>query len=468
MFDQTFSSDWWQEDRAGLFHVTGGTNTFGIRENWGFYDIDWLEFRPFTPPAITPIAAQLTDPNADHNTRLLMNYMASLYGHKTLSGHQHEESDDAAFPSTTFTNRSGGLHPAIRSTDLMEYSPTRRQYGADPNEESEQSIEWAKETGGIVSLTWHWNAPDDLVNAGDWPWWRGFYTDGTTFNLPAALADTESEDYDAIIRDIDAIADELQKFEDEGVPVIWRPLHEAQGGWFWWGAHGPETFKDLWQLMHDRMTNVHGLHNLIWEFTSSAATGNHLDWYPGDQYVDMVSLDVYTDPASSMSGEWYDTLEHYDGRKMIALSESGTLPNADQMEAYGIAWSYYSLWKDGFLDDFTPAQVQALMGDEDVITLDELMTMPWSNAAPALPGDDNGDDTVNSADYTVWRDAMTAGSTSLPNDLTPGEVNDFDFEVWRTFFGQSLGGGAGAAAVPEPASLTLFLMATFWLIARRH
>ena len=97
----------------------------------------------------------------------------------------------------------------------------------------------------------------------------------------------------------------------------------------------------------------HGLHNLIWEFTSSAAEGNHLDWYPGDDVVDMVGLDIYTDPASSMSGQWYDVLAHYNGRKMIALSESGTLPNATSMETYGIGWEYFSLWQDGFLDDFT-------------------------------------------------------------------------------------------------------------------
>ena len=70
--------------------------------------------------------------------------------------------------------------------------------------------------------------------------------------------------------------------------------------------------------------------------------------------IDMVGLDIYTDPSSSMSGQWYDVLAHYNGRKLIALSESGTLPNAELMERSGIAWSYFSLWKDGLLDDFTP------------------------------------------------------------------------------------------------------------------
>src|SRR5690606_20982603 len=192
----------------------------------------------------------------------------------------------------------------------------------NPQNETEQTIAWARETGGIVTMMWHWNAPADLVDSGEWRWWRGFYTNATTFDLPGALADPQSSDYGLLLRDIDTIADELQKFEDAGVPVIWRPLHEAQGGWFWWGDHGPEHFKQLWHLMYDRLTHEHGLDNLIWEFTSSAAEGDHLDWYPGDDVVDMIGLDVYTTESSNMSGPWIDVLEHYNGEKMIALSET--------------------------------------------------------------------------------------------------------------------------------------------------
>ena len=62
----------------------------------------------------------------------------------------------------------------------------------------------------------------------------------------------------------------------------------------------------------------------------------------------MVGLDIYTDPASSMSGQWYDVLAHYNGRKMIALSESGTLPNATSMETYGIAWNTFRCGRTDF------------------------------------------------------------------------------------------------------------------------
>ena len=119
--------------------------------------------------------------------------------------------------------------------------------------------------------------------------------DATTFNLPAALDNPDGSDYQLLLRDIDAIAVQLQKYEDAGVPVIWRPLHEAaRASWFWWGAHGPENFKELWHVMHDRLTNHHGLHNLIWEFTSIGVNGDEDDWYPGDDEVDIVGLDIYT------------------------------------------------------------------------------------------------------------------------------------------------------------------------------
>lgn len=459
MFNQTSA---FSADRAGVFNVASGVNRLGIYESWGFYDIDYLEFRPFTPPTVLPIAPQLSNPLADRNTQLLMNFLTSTYGQYTIAGHQHEESNNLPFPSSTYLNLSGGLRPALRSSDFMDYSPSRLAFGANPRNETEQSIAWAKDNGGIVSMTWHWNAPANLVNSGSWPWWRGFYTQATTFNLPGALANPSGSDYQLILRDIDAIAVELQKFEVDNVPVVWRPLHEAQGGWFWWGAHGPQAFKDLWRLMYNRLTNHHGLNNLIWEFTSSAAEGNHLDWYPGDDVVDMIGLDIYTDPSSSMNGQWYDLLAHYNGRKMIALSESGTLPNAEMMDAYDVTWSYFSLWKDGFLDDFTPQQVQALLNSERVITLDELPIMPWSFSAPVL-GDFNRDSVVDAADYIVWRHSLgkTGIGLAADSDLN-GVVDAADYDFWRSQFGQGAMSGteigsSTKVALPEAAASAMFL-----------
>jgi len=475
-------------DRAGLFNLAGGTTTLGIYKDWGYHDIDYLQFNPFTPPAIQPISAQLTDASANENTRTLMNYLTGIYGQYTLAGHQHDGSKNLAFPSSTYLNLSGGVKPAIRASDFIEYSPSRIAHGSNPNNESEQSIAWAKQNNGILSMSWHWNAPANLVdtqcgsNCGpnDYPWWRGFYTKGTTFNLAGALANPAGSDYQLLLRDIDAISRELLKFQNAGVPVIWRPLHEAQGNangssgsgaWFWWGAAGPDAFKQLWRLMYNRLTTPRadasfpggqypGLHNLIWEYTSSAAKSGWLNWYPGDDVVDMIGLDIYTDPSSSMSGEWYDVLAQYNGRKMISLSESGTLPNANAMRTYNIAWDYFSLWQDGFLDDFTAQQVQTLLNDSKIITLSELPTLPWSNSAP-ITGDFNRNGVVDAADYVVWRNSRGQTGWRVAAHLHHlGRVDDADLNLWRSRFGATTGSGSLAAdPVPEPSALLMLLAA---------
>jgi mannan endo-1,4-beta-mannosidase len=486
-FDGTGSTEW-KFDRTGAFELTGAQNNLRLYRGWGWYNVDSFELRPYTPPTLLPVSNRLVDPLADRPTQMLMNYLVSQYGQKTLSGLQHNSSDNLNFPVAAYANMSGGVAPAIRGSDLIDYSPSRRAFGENPQNETEQTIAWAKQTGGVVSVMWHWNAPANLINTPGKEWWRGFYSDATTFNLAGALDNPEGSDYQLLIRDIDAIAVELQKYEDAGVPVIWRPLHEAQGNepdgdaWFWWGAHGAENFKELWHVMHERLTEHHGLHNLIWEFTSSAAHTGHLDWYPGDDVVDMIGLDVYTDPNATMNGEWYDMLQHYNGRKMLAISETDTLVDPDTMDKWGTKWSYVAPWAWDFVlseyrnAGYTDAQIGAILedflNDENVVTLNELPILPWSNLAPELPGDYNLDGTVNTADYTIWRNSLgDIGSGLAADGNGDGKIDNADYAVWRLYFGVSTS-GAGAAHVPEPTSIWLTLVGVVlthrWLRHRAH
>jgi hypothetical protein len=144
-----------------------------------------------------------------------------------------------------------------------------------------------------------------------------------------------------MLRDIDAIAVQLKKFSAAGVPVLWRPLHEAEGQWFWWGAKGPEAFKKLWRLTFQRLTGVHKLHNLIWVYTA----GTKMEWYPGDRYVDIVGVDSYpADSSDPLSQIWDDLKKQFDGRKMMALSEFGKVPDIPKMYRLGGRWAYFVSW----------------------------------------------------------------------------------------------------------------------------
>ena len=317
----------------------------------------------------------LTDPNATSETKSLMSFLVDSYGQQVLSGQQDLGEINYIYSVT-------GKQPAVGSFDLMEYSPSRIEHGANPTGLSESYINWSNTGGGIVSLCWHWNAPTDLIDEPGKEWWRGFYTFATTFDINAVLADPCGTRYQLVIRDIDAIAVQLAKFRDVNLPVLWRPLHEASGGWFWWGAKGPGPFIELWRLMHDRLVNYHNLHNLIWVYT----VGDPM-WYPGDAYVDVASMDIYpSDQNASMVGFWLDTQSHFEGVKLVTLSECGILPNPDNIRAYGVWWSWFSVW-GGEIHDVNQTFLNSVYHDEDIITLDELIDWkhyPVAGGAPIV------------------------------------------------------------------------------------
>jgi len=132
----------------------------------------------------------------------------------------------------------------------------------------------------------------------------------------------------------------IHELQAAGLPVLWRPLHEPEGAWFWWGAKGTEPFKQLWRLMYDRYTNHHGLNNLIWVLASE-----HPDWYPGDDVVDIVGVDAYPDDRSDpLVGRWEPLVERFDGKKLLALTEFGGVPDVPAMQFLGVWWSFFASW----------------------------------------------------------------------------------------------------------------------------
>jgi mannan endo-1,4-beta-mannosidase len=176
-----------------------------------------------------------------------------------------------------------------------------------------------------------------------------------------------------MIKDIDYTSVLLKKFQDNKVPILWRPLHEAAGGWFWWGAKGAAPCKKLWQVMYDRMVNVNGLHNLIWVWTHEP---NDDAWYPGDEYVDIVGRDIYKDgDHSSQVLEFNDMVDRYGGKKIVTISESGSFPDVDNLITDAAGWSWYMPWYGKYTRDslYNPLDLWKKMFASDyVITLDEM------------------------------------------------------------------------------------------------
>ena len=264
---QFAASNSFKETLVGKVYLDKGVNTIAIVKEWGFFELDNIRLEKTLPSEINHIASNVVIPNPSAATTELYSFLSKTYGKVILSGQYGGDVEFNRIKSVS------GKTPLIRGFDLIEYSPSRVAHGATSTE-TEKAIAWHAQNG-IVTFAWHWNAPKDLIDQPGKEWWRGFYTEATTFDVTKAMNNTASEEYTLIIRDIDAIAVQLKKLKDANVPVLWRPLHEAEGAWFWWGAKGPEPCKWLWKLVFDRLVNYHQLNNLIWVWTSTRFGCSH-------------------------------------------------------------------------------------------------------------------------------------------------------------------------------------------------
>jgi mannan endo-1,4-beta-mannosidase len=332
------------EYRMGVIKLNAGDNIIEVGGGWDYYRVDYIMTVPAAQPA-GPLAVlpNLVNDNASQEAKDLMGFLTEHYGTSTLTGQtEFPRKSGDTFPLTEFdkiVNATGDNAPAVVAFDFMNYSSSHT--GTDFDGLTESMIAAHNDKNIIVSALHHWRAPSANHNAEG-----AFYTNATDFDLAAALADTNSAEYAELIADIDIIAAELQKLEDAGVPVLWRPLHEAEGGWFWWGAAGSTALKELWVIMYDRMTTHHGLDNLIWVFTHTSSLSE--DWYPGDAYVDIVGYDGYASPANDATASFssqYATLKNrHNGDKLVALTETGTIPSVSTMHEQNAWWSFFITW----------------------------------------------------------------------------------------------------------------------------
>ena len=272
---------------GGQVLLKAGENTIAFQTNWGWYLIDAITLTPTEARPPHNIPATPVNSATTQAAKTLLKYLIKNYGSFILSGQQE-------LSGVTWIEENIGKTPAILGLDLIDYSPSRVEHGTT-SQAIEEAIAWDKR-GGIVTFCWHWNAPTGLYDVEGSEWWSGFYTRATDFDISTALADTTNANYTLLIRDIDAIAVQLKRLQDADVPVLWRPLHEADGAWFWWGAKGAEPCKKLWDIVYERLTTHHKLNNLIWTWNSVSE-----DWYPGDETVDIVSYDSYPATAGDHS-----------------------------------------------------------------------------------------------------------------------------------------------------------------------
>ena len=284
-----------------------------------------------------------SNPNACASAKRLLNYLSETAGKAIITG-QHTQTKP--MEEIDYIRDNTGKEPLLRGFELLAYSPNINYDDAsqecltevyENRETIETALDWARKTNGIVTLTFHWFSP---LGGYD----KSFYSKNTDFDAEKVLIENTHERA-AFYHDMDVIAHELRKFQKEDLPVLWRPFHEAEGDWFWWGAKGPVIASKLYCMMYEYYTNILHLDNLIWVWNCPVKEA-----YPGDEYVDIVSVDIYLTgyEKTDYHIQYEQLIKETSPNKTAALAEVGYIPDINILEQSHIPWAYYMTWSKEF------------------------------------------------------------------------------------------------------------------------
>lgn len=357
------SDDFREITVADSYYLSAGSHTIEMIKSWGWIQFDYLEIRP-SSVAVEFDIQPLVTPQPSENVAKLYQFFKDNFQRKVISGVMTSKSMTKNNQNEIlWLYEQTGVKPALMGLDIGDYINYPTGWRNNPDL-IEDAIAWHN-MNGFVSMSWHWRDPSR--NTYD------FYSDKTQFDA-RKIFEPQSEEYKAMIRDMDDMARYLKILQDADVPVLWRPLHEASGKWFWWGAKGADACKKIWHIMFNKFVNEHKLNNLIWVWTSEADAGT-LSWYPGDDYVDMIGLDFYKQGDHSSQKLLFTELKKmFNGKKMLAFTESGSIPEMNAMKNDQAIWSHYLVWSDHAKDANwnTVQQWKSSLSNPDVITLGDI------------------------------------------------------------------------------------------------
>ncbi len=453
-------ADKWTDFSFGNVRLNKGENTIEVLNKYGYMAVDSLTVSVAEKHDYSLATGETCDPDATPETKSLMKYLKSVYGKHVIAGQQEiyggGHQGNYEWENEYIENLTGKV-PAIRGLDFMNYNPL---YGWDDGS-TERAIAWVKERGGIITASWHINVPIDFENyeIGDELDWqkctyKNYQASNGTFNTENVLKEgtKEREYFELAMEDL---AEQLTKLQDANVPIIFRPLHEAQGNdglygdgtaWFWWGDRGAEVYKGLWKLLYTTLTEKYDLHNIIWEFNSYDYESSP-DWYPGDDMVDIVAYDKYNvennrgDGKSSgpnliaISGKFDSLYNLTDGGKMVSMAENDTIPATDNMIVEDAYWLYVCPWYDGGEDGGTAFLGDAYQDKDEFtkfyqsdlcITLDELPEDLYNFSGDSSEDEKPEKTTTNTENTTTTNTENTTASDGETETTTTSSVSSSD------------------------------------------
>lgn len=321
-----------------------------------------------------PVVATLCTENPMSQTQKVYNYLNEIYGKKILSCAMADVSWN--INEANLVNKATGKYPAMNCFDYIHLAYSPANWIDYSNTEVVEN--WWN-AGGLVVACWHW-----LVQKYDGADINSltYKPEETTFR-PKNIFVEGSWEKRVADADLAEIAEMLLLLQKKGIPVIWRPLHEAAGNiyepwqgtaWFWWGYDGAEVYKKLWIYMFDYFKSK-GINNLIWVWTTQL---NDSDFYPGDKYVDIIGRDIYNQKSGDDNAAQYAKIKKTYPNKLIALSECGNVARISDQWSAGGYWSWFMPW---YQNNATSLEKHEhadegwwtnAMNHESVITRDEL------------------------------------------------------------------------------------------------
>ena len=278
------------------------------------------------------------NPNANDDVKKVLKFLYDIKGKGILTGQENLATDVMKWTNQVVDIT--GRYPGLLGEDFS--------YGDSAFAKRQKIVNTALDywnKGGLVTISWHQVNPTR---------WNGSIHEGPFTDTQVSMSQSqfnqlfipESELLVKYLAHIDTIAQYLKKLESAGVVVLWRPFHEMNGGWFWWGRKN--NFTDLWRGMYNRFTYYHNLNNLIWVWGPNIGQDAFENYYPGDEYVDIVGLDGYVDiidwDQRSNLTEDLDNILNLSRNNMASFTELGWLPDLNWIQNQRPEFLWFLCW----------------------------------------------------------------------------------------------------------------------------
>lgn len=347
-------------------------------------------------------AFEPVNPNLTPEARRLLEYLHSIEGRGIVAGMQRTGPGQGPFPAVLHKT---GREPALYGQDIAGFHPK----GSDTYHQVLKGVVaqcryWWLEKGGIVQLLFHWGNPMHPQGSA----WKG-RPEGSEPPDIGRMVTPGTQEYEAFRKSLSYTADYLKQLAEARVPVLFAPLHEIDGGWFWWtDVENPENTAALYRQVYRYLVDERGLNNIIWVYHAAhscnrmqgrrgwkagRATREQFEeetafrgrYYPGDQYVDVASLSAYGNPQLGWNRGWedarqsaYQLMREIAPNKPLAINEEPEPLHPLIAREEGVKW----LWARAWYSSASPDWLRYTFNHEHMITLDELPLLHDGNVMP--------------------------------------------------------------------------------------